>query len=160
MQKRHELSDAQWDRIAGLLPAERGVMGPPSKPNRTMVNAMLWVVRTGAPWRDLPERFGPWKSVYTRFSRWQRRGVWKRVFDQLARDQDTETYMIDATIVRAHQDSAGAQKKVGRKPSAPPGEDSPQRFMLAWTPWGIPSSLNSPKDSATTVCSPRRSSKM
>ena len=151
MQRRHELSDEQWERISILLPAERGAMGPPSKSHRVMVNAMLWIVRTGAPWRDLPERFGPWKSVYTRFSRWQRRGVWQRVFETIASDQDGETYMIDATIVRAHQDSAGAQKKVASKPSELRGADSPQRFTFVWTPSEILSSSNSPRVNGTTT---------
>ena len=159
MPRRHELSDEQWERIVGLLPPERGAMGPPSKSHRTMLNAMLWIVRTGAPWRDMPERFGPWKSVNTRFARWQRRGVWKRVLDELARDQDVETYMIDATIVRAHQDSAGAQKKTDPKPSVRRAAGSPQRFTLAWTPSEIPSSSNSPKGNATITRSPKRSSK-
>ena len=159
MPRRHELSDEQWERISGLLPPERGAMGPPSKSHRTMVNAMLWIVRTGAPWRDLPERFGPWQSVYTRFARWQKRGMWKHIFDELAREQDAETYMIDATIVRAHQDSAGAQKKAERRPSEPRAEASPQRFTLVWTPLETPSSLSSPKGSATTTRSPKRSSK-
>jgi transposase len=156
MSRRHELSDEQWQRIAGLLPLERGAMGPPSKSNRTMANAMLWIVHTGAPWRDLPERFGPWKSVYTRFTRWQARGVWKHVLDELARDRDGETYMIDATIVRAHQDSAGAQKKAVRKPSDPRAAGSPQRFTLAWTPSEILSNSSSPKGSDTITRSPRR----
>ena len=158
MQRRHELSDERWERIAALLPPERGAMGPPSKSNRTMVNAMLWIVHTGAPWRDLPERFGPWKSVYTRFSRWQRRGVWKHIVDELARDQDGETYMIDASIVRAHQDSAGAQKKTGHRPSGRHAEGSPQRFTLVWTPSATQSSSSSLKGSVTTTRSQRRSS--
>jgi transposase len=74
-----------------------------------MVNAMLWIVRTGAPWRDLPRYYGPWKSVYTRYSRWTKQGVWQGALDEIAKNFDGEAWMIDATIVRAHQDSAGVK---------------------------------------------------
>ena len=76
-----------------------------------MVEAMLWVLRTGAPWRDLPSAYGPWKSVYTRFSRWSAQGVLAQLFEALARERDAEGYLIDATIVRAHQDASGAAKE-------------------------------------------------
>jgi transposase len=76
-----------------------------------MVEAMLWVLRTGAPWRDLPSAYGPWKSVYTRFSRWSAQGVLARLFEALARERDAEGYLLDATIVRAHQDASGAAKE-------------------------------------------------
>lgn len=116
MGRRHELSDEQWDRICGLLPPERGRPGRPAKSNRKMVNAFLWILRTGAPWRDLPARFGSWNSAYSRFRRWAQRGVWDKVFAELSRDADRETFMIDASIVRAHQDASGAEKKPDRKP--------------------------------------------
>ena len=122
-----------------------------------MVNAMLWVLRTGAPWRDLPERFGPWQSVYTRFARWQKRGIWKRIFEALVRDQDAETFMIDATIVRAHQDAGGAQKKRARSSSASRAEESAPRFTLVWTPSEIPFKSSSVRASEATTSSPRRS---
>lgn len=76
-----------------------------------MLEAMLWILRTGAPWRDLPPEYGSWKTVYTRFSRWSQKDVLKRVFDSLAEERDGEGYMIDGTIVRAHQDASGAKKK-------------------------------------------------
>jgi putative transposase len=72
---------------------------------------MLWILRTGAPWRDLPSAYGPWESVYTRFSRWSQSGVLARLFEALSRERDDEGYLIDATIVRAHQDASGAAKK-------------------------------------------------
>jgi transposase len=78
-----------------------------------MVEGMLWILRTGAPWRDLPSAYGPWESVYTRFSRWSAAGVLARLFEALARERDSEGYLIDATIVRAHQDASGAAKKGG-----------------------------------------------
>ena len=76
-----------------------------------MVEGMVWILRTGAPWRDLPSAYGPWESVYTRFSRWSASGVLARLFDALARERDGEGYLIDATIVRAHQDASGAVKE-------------------------------------------------
>jgi putative transposase len=75
------------------------------------MEGMLWILRTGAPWRDLPSEYGPWKSVYTRFSRWSQAGALALLFQALALEHDTEGYLIDATIVRAHQDAAGAAKK-------------------------------------------------
>jgi transposase len=80
-----------------------------------MLEAMLWILRTGAPWRDLPPEYGSWQTVYTRFSRWSQRDVLKGVFDKLAEARDSEGYMIDGTIVRAHQDATGAPKKVANK---------------------------------------------
>ena len=81
-----------------------------------MVNAFLWILRTGAPWRDLPGRFGSWNWAYSRLRRWARRGVWDKVFAELSKDADRETFMIDASIVRAHQDASGAGKKADSKP--------------------------------------------
>ena len=80
-----------------------------------MFNAMLWVLRTGAPWRDLPEVYGSWKSVYTRYARWTRQGIWQAALDQVAKDFDDSAWMIDATIVRAHQDSAGVKGGAPRR---------------------------------------------
>jgi len=111
MTRRHALRDDQWDRIKDLLPGREGTVGVTAKNNRLFVEAVLYRYRTGCPWRDLPERFGDFRVVHTRFSRWAKSGVWERVFKELARDADNEYAMIDATIVRAHQHSAGAQKK-------------------------------------------------
>ena len=111
------LRDDQWDRIKDLLPGKVGDCGVTAKDNRLFVEAVLWIARTGAPWRDLPERFGNWKNIHTRFSRWAKSGVWESLFKTLADDPDNEYAMIDATIVRAHQHSAGARKKgVSTKP--------------------------------------------
>ena len=103
------LSDAQWAKLRPLLPSETKTGGRDAKPHRPMVEAMIWILRTGAPWRDLPPEYGPWKSVYTRFSRWSREGVYGRLLEALARERDGEGYLLDATIVRAHQDAAGAK---------------------------------------------------
>src|ERR1700735_2464072 len=94
------------------------VLGAIVMGNRLFVEAVIWKFRTGVPWRDMPVRFGAWKNVHTRFSRWAKKGIWESLFKAAADDPDTEYAMIDATIVRAHQHSAGAPKKTaGRKRS-------------------------------------------
>ena len=114
MKRRHELSDEEWDKIKDLLPGRVGVVGANGKDNRLFVNAVLYRYRTGIPWRDLPQRFGDFRVVHTRHSRWSKSGVWRKVFEALSVDRDDEWGMIDATIVRAHQHSAGAKKKRGK----------------------------------------------
>jgi transposase len=109
--RRYALRDDQWERIKDLLPGREGHVGVTAKDDRLFVEAVLYRYRAGIPWRDLPERFGAWKKVHTRFGRWAKGGVWKRVFERLAGDADNEYAMIDSTIVRAHQHSAGAIKK-------------------------------------------------
>ena len=99
------------ERIRDLLPGRLGHVGVTAKDNRLFVEAVLYRYRTGIPWRDLPERFGCGVKVQTRFSRWAKTGVWERVFRHLAGDADNEYAMIDSTVVRAHQHSAGAPKK-------------------------------------------------
>jgi transposase len=116
--RRYGLRDDQWDRMKGLLPGRDGAVGRPGMNNRLFVEAVLYRYRAGIPWRDLPERFGDFRVVHTRLSRWAARGVLKTVFEQLAKDADNEYAMIDSTIVRAHQHSAGARKKgAPRRPS-------------------------------------------
>lgn len=109
--ERDLLRDDQWERIACLLPGKPTDPGRSALDNRLFVEAVLWVLRTGSPWRDLPERFGPWNSVYQRFGRWSRRKVWRRVFAELAKDAEFEAVYLDGTIVRAHQHASGALKK-------------------------------------------------
>jgi transposase len=111
------LRDDQFERIAALLPGKASDPGRTAADNRLFVEAVLWIARTGSPWRDLPPQFGPWNSVYQRFARWSRGGVWHRVFTQLAQDADFEEVFIDSTIVRAHQHAAGAPKKKGPRRS-------------------------------------------
>jgi transposase len=112
--QRHALRDDQWDHIKDLLPGRPGSVGVTAMDNRRFVEAVLFRYRAGLPWRDLPEHLGHWKNVHRRFSRWAKSGVWDRVFHHLAADADNEYAMIDSTIVRAHQHSAGAQKKAGK----------------------------------------------
>jgi transposase len=115
--RRYALHDDQWERIKDLLPGREGYVGANAKDNRLFVEAVLWRYRSGAPWRDLPERFGDWNNTHRRFSRWAKAGVWERIFKHLAADPDNEYAMIDSTIVRAHQHSAGAPKKGATKRS-------------------------------------------
>jgi transposase len=106
------------ERIKDLLPGREGHVGGNAADNRQFVDAVLYRYRTGVPWRDLPARFGDWNIVYQRFNRWAKSGVFDRIFKLLASDADNEYMMIDASIVRAHQHSAGARKKTARKRSA------------------------------------------
>jgi transposase len=112
--RRYALRDDQWDRIKDQLPGRPGTVGVTATDNRLFVEAVLYRYRAGIPWRDLPERFGDPINVHRRFSRWAKSGVWERIFHLLAEDADNEYAMIDSTIVRAHQHSAGAQKKTVR----------------------------------------------
>jgi transposase len=114
---RFYLNEKQWSKIKNLLPAERGRCARPSKDNRLMLEGMIWKLRTGAPWRDLPrETFGPWESVYTRFSRWSFDGIFQKVFDFIKDDLENDVAILDSTTVRAHQHSHGAvRKKVNKK---------------------------------------------
>lgn len=106
MAKRYELSNAQWERVRDLLPGKPGDPGRTAADNRLFVNAVLWVLRSGARWSDLPERYGKYKTVHKRFMRWAENGVWERLFAVLTRDRENEYLMIDSTIVRAHQQAA------------------------------------------------------
>jgi len=108
--KRYELSGAQWALIAPMLPGKATDPGRTAVDNRLFVNGVLWVLRSGARWSDLPERYGKYKSVHKRFTRWARAGVWARLFEALSQDRDNEYLMIDSAIVRAHAQAATGQK--------------------------------------------------
>lgn len=119
--RRYGLRDDQWDRIKDFLPGREGHVGGTAADNRLFIEAVLYRYRAGIPWRDLPERFGPWQMVWQRFDRWAKSGVFDRIFRALASDHDNEYMMLDSTVVRAHQHSAGARKKgVRTKPSGAP----------------------------------------
>ncbi|UKE72135.1 IS5 family transposase [Xanthomonas graminis] len=113
---RYELSQTQWERIEDLLPGKAGDPGRTARDNRLFVNAVRWVLRSGARWSDLPPRYGAYKSVHKRFTRWAAKGVWKQVFQALIRDRSNEYLMIDSSIVRAHAQAATG--KGGRLDSA------------------------------------------
>ncbi len=105
------LSDAAWERMAPLIIGRPDQKGSTGRDNRMFVEGVLWIVRTGSPWRDLPEAFGDWNSVFRRFSRWSLKGVWWRIFEAMSDDPDFEYLIVDSTIVRAHQHAAGAKKR-------------------------------------------------
>lgn len=129
--RRFRLTEEQWARILPLLPPERGRTGRPAKDNREMVESILWIARTGAPWRDLPPERGPWSSVYTRFRRWSKDGTLQKVMEAL-KEQDPdapEARIIDSTIARAHQHAAGGKGGPRRRHWAEAEEDSRQRSM-------------------------------
>jgi transposase len=106
---RRELTDLDWRRIEALVSGREGDKGRHGEDNRLFVDAVLWIARAGAPWRDLPPQFGNWNSVFQRFRRWAKRGVWERIFNALLENPDFEYLIIDSTIVRAHQHAAGAK---------------------------------------------------
>jgi transposase len=114
--KRYELTDAQWRRLEPLLPPERPRTGRPNHNHRTLLNGILWILRTGAPWRDLPERYGRVGTVSSRFYRWRTAGVWQRVLETLQARADAaglldwDLHFVDASVVRAHQHAAGARR--------------------------------------------------
>ena len=120
---RHALSDREWNLLAPLLP-QRARTGRPPNDHRAIIDALLWLGKTGAPWRDLPERFGPWRTVGTRFYRWTRSGLWERIPSELRRMADAssgidwEVHMIDGTNVRAHRCAAGAKRCSSVRPWA------------------------------------------
>lgn len=115
--QRHTLTDTQWERLVPLLPAERPKKrGHPYHSHRMILNGILWILATGAPWRDLPERYGPWSTVANRFYAWRKIGLWDRLFAALQREADAEgtldwsTHFVDSTVIRAHQHAAGARR--------------------------------------------------
>ena len=111
MLRRYELTDNEWNRIADLLPAETpGKQGRPRKDNRMILNGIIWIARSGAPWWDLPERYGPWETVYSRFRKWIDDGILDNIFRVLKLETELEELSIDVSIVQPHQHSAGAKK--------------------------------------------------
>lgn len=127
---RGDLSNEKWERIEKLLPAQKPKTGRPAKDHRVIVNGILWILRTGAPWRDLPERYGSWCTVASRFYRWRRQGIWDRVLAELQSEGDQlgeldwEVHYVDGSVVRVHQHAAGAKKAPQQtKPSDAAGVD-------------------------------------
>src|SRR5260221_25242 len=115
--RRHELTELQWARLQPLLPPQRtGRRGRPAHDHRRMINGMLWIAKTGAPWRDVPDRYGPWHSVASRFYRWRRAGIWDRILAMLQAQADAtggldwSAHFVDGTVVRAHQHAARSEE--------------------------------------------------
>lgn len=123
MAKRYELTDGQWRRIEDLLPGKKSDPGRTGADNRLFVNAVLWVLRSGAHWHDLPERYGKYKTVHKRFGRWADAGVWEQIFKRLIDDPDNDYVMLDTTLVRAHQQAAGGKGGCGIRRWGVPEED-------------------------------------
>ena len=112
--KRHELTDSEWNRIQNMLPPEHPTKGKRGRPakynNRRIMNGILWITRNGAPWRELPERYGKWQAVYARFRHWKQLGIFEAIFVALSVDADTENISIDSTSCKVHQSANGGEK--------------------------------------------------
>lgn len=107
---RHDITDELWQRIEPhVRPVRKDPRGRPSTDTRFILNGVIWILRTGAPWRDLPEEFGPWQTVYKRFNAWSKSKVWGTILDELCSEADLESIMLDGSYVRAHQHAAGAR---------------------------------------------------
>jgi transposase len=113
--RRGELTDEQWEKLQPLLPPQKPKRGRPAEDHRRILNGILWILRTGAPWRDLPERYGPHGTVSSRFYRWRVAGIWQRILEALQQQADAtgqinwEVHSVDGTVIRAHQHAAGAK---------------------------------------------------
>jgi transposase len=160
---RHELSDSQYAHLAPFLPEPRhhGKAGRPWLPHRAVVNGILWILRTGAPWRDLPERYGKWNTVYTRFKRWRRDGTWTRIFSALLDERDDQgrldhdLWCIDGTIVHAARCAGGARRHNRHRPRLDEGSktqlEEPQDHALGYSRGGFTTKIHLLCDSQGTV---------
>ena len=120
MVRRGEITDRAWEQIEPLLPQDRGKRGGRWRDHRTVVNGILWKLRTGSPWRDLPERYGPWQTCFDGFVRWRRDGTWDRLLAHAQTKSDALgdvewEVSVDETVIRAHQHAAGARSKAGEE---------------------------------------------
>ena len=107
-QQRHDISDEMWEKVKDILPGRKGTWGGNARDNRNFLNAVFWILRTGAPWRDLPESYGKWNTIFRRFCRWRDRGAWEELLEKLVIEPDLEWLMIDASHVKVHSHAAGA----------------------------------------------------
>ncbi|MCP5093910.1 MAG: IS5 family transposase [Gammaproteobacteria bacterium] len=128
--RRHELTDEQWKRVRSLLPKRRGA--PSKKGERNFINGVLWIAKTGAPWRDLPGRFGKWKTIFNRFNNWAKAEKWQRLFEQLGLSED-EILMLDSSSIRAHQDSCGGEGGAKKAPLEAPEAVVRPKFISSQT---------------------------
>ena len=130
IQHRHDLSDHAWSLLEPHLPGQAGQWGGIARDNRRFLNAVFWILRSGAPWRDLPPDYGDWKNTHRRFCRWRDKGLWESLLEQLVDDPDFEWLMIDASHVKVHHDGMGAKggtQNVGRTKGG-----SPPRYIWPW----------------------------
>ncbi len=111
--RRYEITDVEWEHIKPYIPEEQEVSsrGRPCKESRAMLNGICWILRSGAAWRDLPERYGPWQTVYKRYAKWSKAGIFEKLFKDLTADADKQNISIDSTCIKAHKASAGAKKE-------------------------------------------------
>jgi transposase len=128
---RYDLTDFEWSAIEPVLP--KGRPGPQPRNNRRVMNGIFWILRTGAPWRDLPERYGPYTTAYNRFNRWRKAGIWDRLMDTVTKAHDGKVQMIDSSIVRVHQHASGVKKTVAIVVLGEAAEGSPRKSMRAST---------------------------
>jgi transposase len=142
---RGDLSEAEWRLLKDLLPAERGRRSRPAQDNRRIVNGILWRLRTGAPWRDVPEKYGKWMTVYQRFRRWSEAGIWEAAASTLAQAMaDNSRHSIDSTTVRGHVSAAGAKGGLANRLLAARGAGSPVKFIVSVMPGASRSPSTSP----------------
>jgi transposase len=141
---RGDLTNNQWEWLQPLLPPQKPKTGRPAHDHRTIINGILWILRTGAPWRDLPELYGPWRTVASRFYRWQRAGIWNQLLAAVqahaaAQGQlNWDLHYLDGTMIRAHQHAAGAKK----------GTQNPKPLAVAGA-GSVPKSSCGPKAAAS-----------
>lgn len=128
--RRHDISDRVWDLLEPHLPGRKGVWGGIAKDNRKFINAVFWILRTGAPWRDLPPDYGGWSNTHRRFIRWRNQGVWERLLEVLIDDPDYEWLMIDASHIKFHPYAAGARG--GNQEMSRTKGGSTQNYILPW----------------------------
>ena len=129
-QRRHDISDKVWFLLSPLLPGQVGQWGGVATDNRLFLDGVFWVLRTGAPWRDLPPEYGNWNTVYQRFRRWRNAGVWEKILEQLIEDPDFEWLMIDASHIKVHPHGVGAvggNQDMGRTKGG-----STQKYIWPW----------------------------
>ena len=128
--RRHDISDAAWTVLEPHLPGRKGVWGGTAKDNRQFINAVFWILRTGAPWRDLPPDYGDWKNTHRRFCRWRDKGIWESLLERLVTEPDYEWLMIDATHAKVHPHAAGAVG--GNQDMTRSKGGSIQRYIWPW----------------------------
>jgi transposase len=144
MTNRGDLTDEQWARLEPLLPPQKPRVGKPAKAHRQILNGILWKLRTGAPWRDMPERYGPWSTVHSRFRRWRQAGIWDGILAALQQQGDAagaldwQLHFVDGSVVRAHQHAAGAKG----------GTLQPRPWAAAGAAWA-PRCISGPKVAAS-----------
>ena len=133
-----DLTDTLWKRLRRLLPPQKPRTGRPARDHQTIINGILWILRTGSPWRALPKRYGSWKTVSSRFYRWQKAGIWDRILAALQRQADAAGWLdwrlhfVASTVVRAHQHAAGAKGGTRQpKPSDEAAAATARRFICA-----------------------------